>query len=249
LPLYTAKTFPTAPDGIYAWLETDRGFYASPVRNELEFGSRHIQTADRVQASKVFLGGELEKTGTTVKYNLLSGSFMRDIETLYPGHDYKTDTERLFVTLGLTPVFTDKTVIVAPVTLADVRYYKSQGYKLWLFDTHNACLSADWALDPKRKPAIEKEIQKALAKVDEYEANGAKALEEYKKAIEQLAELQAKPTNIPADANNNARKRLELEAFRLRASAESKRDSAARSMWIWNESIKNVMETIKTYFR
>lgn len=247
LRLYTAKTFATAPDGVYAWLLTDIGFFAVPVRNILEFGSRHIQIADRVGAHKVFLGGECEKTGANVAYNLLSGSFMRELETLYPDHDFKSDAVRMFADMGLTPVFTDKTVIVKPVTVADLRYYKSLGYGLWLYETEDACLSGSWTLDSDDdKDVYEKQLQKLLRKREEYEANGAKAVEDYKKAIDVLAELEAKPLDIPANANNATRTRLKLEAERALAMAIYKRDSAAQSIHVWNESIKNVLKSIQT---
>lgn len=248
LRLYTGKTFAAAPDGIYAWLLTDIGFFAAPVRNILELGSRHIQIADRVGASKVFLGGECEKTGATVVYNLLSGSFMRDLETLHPDHDFKSDAVRMFADMGLTPMFTDVTLITTPVTVADLRYYKSLGYKLWLYETENACLSGSWTFDSDAdaKGVYEKQLQKLLRKREEYEANGAKAIEDYKKAIDVLAELEAKPLDIPANANNATRTRLKLEAERALATAIYKRDSAAQSVYVWNESIKNVLKTIQT---
>lgn len=246
LLVYTTKTFPSAPDGIYAWLQTDLGFYAVPVRNILEFGSRHIQIADRVGVKKVFMGGELEKMGNNIVYNLLSGSFMRDLSYLYPHYDFKPNASRLFTDMGLTPLFTDKTLIVMPVSLADLRYYKSLGYRIWLFETKNACDSASWALDPTSRDTIRANYEKALRKLEEYQEGVRKAEEDYRKALENLAELEAKPTEIPVNANNNTRKRLLRQASSARADVIYVRDSALQRMRVYRSSVPNVLEELDT---
>lgn len=247
LPVFTAKNFASAPDGIYAWLQSDLGFFATPVRNILEFGSRHIQIADRVGIKKVYMGGELEKTRNNIMYNFQSGSFMRNIQTVAPKYNFESKARKLFTDMGLTPLFTENTVIVKEVSAADLKYYKSLGYKIWLFENKDSCSSAYWALDPTKRSTIEKGLEASLKKQEEYIAQSSKAIEDYKKALEVLEELEAKPLVIPEGTNNNTRKTLERDAESKMSQAVYKRNDALQRIYIYRESRKVVQESIDTY--
>jgi len=71
---------PRARDGIYSWLLKEGGLAIIPVESEQEIGSVHANlwswtpTLGQVRAA-----GELEKHGSSIIYNLQSGSFMRDL--------------------------------------------------------------------------------------------------------------------------------------------------------------------------
>jgi hypothetical protein len=78
VPFYTKKTFAEAPDGIYAWIDSNKGFYAAFVRSKTEHGTRHAQIADRVSATEINMAGEIEKTGRNIIFNFYSGTFMWD---------------------------------------------------------------------------------------------------------------------------------------------------------------------------
>ena len=69
-----------ARNGIYSWLLKEGGLAILPVESEQEIGSVHANlwswtpTLGQVRAA-----GELEKNGSSIIYNLQSGSFMRDV--------------------------------------------------------------------------------------------------------------------------------------------------------------------------
>jgi len=77
----------TLPDGVYLYLieynpETNR-YHKSFVRvhNLLESGSRHFQLPVRNQGRVIVAAGELSKEGRTIKFNLESGTYTRNIMT------------------------------------------------------------------------------------------------------------------------------------------------------------------------
>jgi hypothetical protein len=68
----------TAKDGIYSWLLKEGGLAMIPVESEQEIGSVHANLWSWTPTlGRVLAGGELEKHGTNIDYNLHSGSFMR----------------------------------------------------------------------------------------------------------------------------------------------------------------------------
>lgn len=86
--LYTPDTLHVAPDGTYLWIYTQDGqFRALRSYSMLEMGTKHIRIASELlEAQKIKTGdpilkirhaGELTKSGTTIYFNLLSGTFMQ----------------------------------------------------------------------------------------------------------------------------------------------------------------------------
>ena len=78
----------TLPDGVYLYLieynpETNR-YHKSFVRvhNLLEAGSRHFQLPTRNQGRIIVAAGELSKQGRTIKFNLESGTYTRNLMKL-----------------------------------------------------------------------------------------------------------------------------------------------------------------------
>jgi hypothetical protein len=77
----------TLPDGVYLYLieynpETNR-YHKSFVRvhNLLESGSRHFQLPIRNQGRIIVAAGELSKEGRTIKFNLESGTYTKNLMT------------------------------------------------------------------------------------------------------------------------------------------------------------------------
>jgi len=77
----------TLPDGVYLYLieyspSTNR-YYKSFVRvhNLLESGSRHFQLSTPNQGRIILAAGELSKQGRTIKFNLESGTYTRNLMT------------------------------------------------------------------------------------------------------------------------------------------------------------------------
>lgn len=193
LTVYTTKTFPEAPDGIYNWIFSEFGFFAIPVPNDLEFGTRHAQLADRVKATKIYLAGELEKTRRNIMFNLLSGTFMMELSTFRINtryRNYASDARRLFLSMGLTPLETKDSLIVKQVSEADLRTYKAAGYKLWMyvsrplctlrpFDEHYARSMADFS-----QRQIQRELTEMQKQYDELKAH-VDSLEDWKRSADE----------------------------------------------------------------
>lgn len=86
----------TLPDGVYLYLieynPTTNRYHKSFVRvhNLLESGSRHFQLPTRNQGRIIVAAGELSKEGRTIKFNLESGTYTRNlmVKTRNLGVDY-----------------------------------------------------------------------------------------------------------------------------------------------------------------
>ena len=72
------------PDGVYTWIlykpntysNEQTQFAATKVWSALELGTAHLALAARVKAKTIHGAGELKRTGDTIEYNLLSGTFV-----------------------------------------------------------------------------------------------------------------------------------------------------------------------------
>lgn len=89
------------PDGVYLYLieynpDTNR-YHKSFVRvhNMLEAGSRHFQLPIRNQNRIIVAAGELSKEGRTIKFNLESGTYTRNLMTKTAGYLKNTNYIRL----------------------------------------------------------------------------------------------------------------------------------------------------------
>lgn len=78
----------TLPDGVYLYVieynPTTNRYHKSFVRvhNLLESGSRHFQLPTRNQGRIILAAGELSKEGRTIKFNLESGTYTRNLMKL-----------------------------------------------------------------------------------------------------------------------------------------------------------------------
>ena len=70
----------TAGDGIYTWIIKDDGkMYLSKTLGNQEIGSLHVNLDMYSGETNVIAAGELKKEGSTVTYNLRSGTYMEKV--------------------------------------------------------------------------------------------------------------------------------------------------------------------------
>lgn len=77
-----------APDGVYTWILKDfivgprdrhRHLVSAPARTKQEIGSLHVNMDNLTKEGSVIAAGELRKTGTSLQYNISSGTYMGDV--------------------------------------------------------------------------------------------------------------------------------------------------------------------------
>jgi hypothetical protein len=86
-PRLNAEELRAAKDGIYTWLlysddvSDEIRFVSTEVVSPFEIGTRHQSLAhnSRINANKIYGGGELIKTGDKIEFNLLSGTYSKPI--------------------------------------------------------------------------------------------------------------------------------------------------------------------------
>jgi len=105
--------FGREPDGIYVWIIKDSHLITMPVTSAQEVGSVHVNmwswtpefgTSPRDVSS----AGELIKTGSTVQFNLKSGTFMKRIlreATIADVDALAATVTAKFASLGITATF------------------------------------------------------------------------------------------------------------------------------------------------
>jgi hypothetical protein len=97
----------SADDGIYTWIIKDDGkMYLSKTLGNQEIGSLHVNLDMYSGEANVVAAGELKKEGTTVTYNLRSGTYM---EKVIKVREIRNEKVKLVSDLisknGLTPKF------------------------------------------------------------------------------------------------------------------------------------------------
>ena len=140
-----------AEDGIYTWLLYSVGnseeirFVSTKVVSPYEIGTAHQALAfnSRVKATKIYGGGELIKTGESIEFNLLSGTYSKPLVqynynlnkpitnsivkkfiSFFPDAKYDTSGDS----------YIDK---VNTVSTELLEVFKKYGYVVRLFDTYN----------------------------------------------------------------------------------------------------------------
>lgn len=74
---------PSVPDGLYTWIVKQSGnFYTAKIIEGQEIGTLHnnivVLTHDE-DKTKVIAAGEIEKIGNSIKFNFVSGTYMKSI--------------------------------------------------------------------------------------------------------------------------------------------------------------------------
>ena len=158
----TELTSPAAADGVYTWLlysvvgSDEVRFVATEVISPFEIGTRHQSMVynARVEADKIYGGGELIKQDGAITFNLLSGTYSRPLVEA----NYNRSVTNAIVAAfkGFFPeaeydrgrgsyISKVKTV---PRELLDV--YKAAGYTVRVFDEYSDYVSFNntfWNID------------------------------------------------------------------------------------------------------
>jgi hypothetical protein len=151
-----------ANDGVYCWLlysiegsDTVK-FVCTEVVSPFEIGTRHQSIAynNRLGVNKIYGGGELIKMGSSIRFNLLSGTYSRPM-LRYNFNKSKTKT----LIDGFTAFFPEAVYDnsmdsyihkVNTVSNELLEVYKKYGYIVRLFEEHNDWVefsNAFWHLD------------------------------------------------------------------------------------------------------
>ena len=146
------KDLTKCEDGIYSWIVYKPGLVEDPriayikVEDTFEYQSTHGRLACNVRASSVYLAGEFEKStnpngAVTIKFNLLSGTFMRDYLKKFPVPGYEIQlVESLISFLDLKNVelifdMSGQTMITAAktqLTMEKLRNYVKKGLIVYI---------------------------------------------------------------------------------------------------------------------
>jgi len=185
IPLVKNEEIRGAPDGIYTWILSDTGFTATRVLSCIELGTIHHTLVLRSFTNELFGAGELEKRGDTIRYNIQSGSYMRNfiIKNTSRVDIVQRDFEDAMKSFGFVAEsvrYEDGSFIdVArmPVTRAELDVYVRAGYEVWFFDSKESCdlFGADQIL--------KEEIEKSEEAIRLYSGMEGEA---FKKYAEQL---------------------------------------------------------------
>jgi len=189
IPLFTRETFRAAPDGVYTWILSEKGFFANRVHSALELGTLHLNLAEHSASSHIHGAGECAKTGDTIEYNTLSGSFMVPLLRKYSENEQAPIEERvhtfmetMFRTMGFVSITrVDKTFIrkeTMPLTEDELAMYARAGYIIYLYDADTKCNNKD-------KLRIEAELRAKTGALKFFK----KDTEQYRKAENYIASL------------------------------------------------------------
>lgn len=195
ITIYDESTFPGAPDGVYTWLLSDRGFFALPVTSMLEVGSLHMHAANRSNSNTIYLAGECLKHSNHVDYNTYSGTYT--LKIVESGAAKNTDLRRaageLFARMGLTATDTQDSIktyitdVYLPITREVLEGYKRLGYNVKLYREKRFC-------DPMALAILESQLSQKNAMIGRFP--GIASLEAERDALAaQIAEITAGAAN------------------------------------------------------
>jgi len=198
-PRLTNKELQEAADGVYTWLlysnaaSDDIKFVCTEVVSPFEIGTRHQSLAynSRIDAVKIYGGGELIKKGGNIEFNLLSGTYSKPL-TQY--NFDKSVTQEIIG--GFKEFFPDAQydnsrdsyihkIKTVSNSLLDV--YEKYGYTVRRFDSYN-----DWANFSNKFWAIDFNIEYYKKKVAEDSSNPI-YMTLYMEALEGMVKILEKP--------------------------------------------------------
>lgn len=170
MPIYTGiDAVPMLSDGGYIYIiglrseEADKNITESdiffqPVRSSLEFGAVHAIMVEREGIGTVLAAGEMRKTGNSIEFNMMSGTFMI-------GYKYEGESTRIadiiFGSLRdkhMTVTFSndDSSLIGRDVQEHELMNAKDCGYTVELFRDRDRCM-----LDYRYTAAKDKSVNEA----------------------------------------------------------------------------------------
>jgi len=142
IPLLNVDDIRGAPDGIYTWIVFSKGggekqFVACPVRDAFEIGTKHGAIATRVGATTIHNGGELLKSGGTLRFNLQSGTYLQywlkargQKAEGYCNHlELHAYLQEKFKEMFPGAVFQDDPFKIGNPTEADIKMYRFAGFR------------------------------------------------------------------------------------------------------------------------
>lgn len=196
IPLYTHETFFTASDGVFTWILSDKGFFASPVFSVFEHGTLHMNLADRTSAAHITAAGEAMKTGSRLSFNLLSGTYTRHIlesEGADATEKMETDMKDFFTSLGFTEIDTSnkRTFITGIPSESELQMYASAGYDVLLYKTKDACSGMKRFTIKQRIDAITKQLTEPMFAAEKWQTKLGN------EKLQAEAELAALDANVP----------------------------------------------------
>jgi hypothetical protein len=150
-PRISADEVVKGKDGVYTWLlysvsgSDEIQFVATEVVSPYEIGTRHQSIAYnvRINASKLYGGGELLKAKDSIRFNLLSGTYSRPLVQYNFSNKVSSEIIKAFLTFIPDAVYDDSgdTYIrkVKHVSNELLDIYKDIGYTVRLFDSQSDC--------------------------------------------------------------------------------------------------------------
>lgn len=142
-PIVPIDSFKHAPDGVYTYLISDKGFLLNQVRSHLELGTMHRILAEDSKSTKVYVAGEVLKEGAIVVFNLMSGTYSHEIlKRTGADKEAKSRIEasmisyvhRMFTYHGFPSVAFTEDVFInemrLPVTNTELKTYQRMGYNV-----------------------------------------------------------------------------------------------------------------------
>lgn len=175
-------------DGIYTFLfDQNQKLHAAKVGNQFEMGSLHLTLAYEGKVKSVLAAGEMKKTGNSIEYNLLSGTFMKPWMEEESEEEIQQQAQTLFEQAGFSASYIDKAFITGknvPVTKEQLDSYKAAGFQVKLFENRKYCQIEPMLIEAsigqwKGKPGFESSIQKAeeqLRQSKEYTLHGGRKM-------------------------------------------------------------------------
>ena len=154
VPIYTGiDAVPMLSDGGYIYTIglrhgdadkdiTESDIFFQPVRSSLEFGAVHGIMVEREGIGTVLAAGEMQKTGNTIEFNMMSGTFMI-------GYKYESESTRIadiiFGSLrdkDMTVTFSNdgSSLIGRDVQEHELMNAKDCGYTVELFRVRDRCM-------------------------------------------------------------------------------------------------------------
>jgi len=176
-------------DGVYTYLfDQERMLHTARVENQFEIATLHATLACNGGVTHVLAAGEMIKSGNNVRYNLISGTFMKPWMESVDKNAIQIQAQQLFEEAGLSATYddTNKTFISGknvPVTKEQLDRYVAAGIEVRLFKDQNTCflepviLKANISVFKERGPAFKDSLEKAekqLEKSKEFIVYGAR---------------------------------------------------------------------------
>ena len=202
-PRLNAYQLQTAADGVYTWLlysveDSDViRFICTEVVSPFEIGTRHQSLAynSRVNASKIYGGGELLKTGDAIKFNILSGTYSRPLVKFNFNKSVTkpiVDSFKIFFPDAEFDVSGDSYIRkVKKVSNELLDVYKRVGYVVYVFDTYN-----EWAKFQNMFWSLDFNIEHYKLAVDKAtDANKNIVTTQYIESLKKMLELLNKAEN------------------------------------------------------